>query len=114
MMELLDYEIADCKFSIIGPGWVESKIHDATVIAGHLAGDNFEKTLKMRAEKLMSPVENVITACNWVIDQPKKVVGGRNFSAVYDNFSSKELEAKLIEDFNFFKLRRSGNGIYER
>lgn len=114
MMELLDYEIVDCKFSIIGPGWVESKIHDATVSAGHLAGSNFEKTLKMRAEKLMNPVEDVVSACNWVIAQPKLVVGGRNFSAVYDDFSSNELKARLIEDFDFFKLRRNGNGIYER
>ncbi len=114
MVELLDHEMEDCKFSIIGPGWVESKIHDATLIAGSKAGDNFEKTLRMRNENLMSPVENVINACNWVITQTKKVVGGRNFSAVYDDFSSAQLEAKLNEDSDFFKLRRRGNGVYER
>jgi NAD(P)-dependent dehydrogenase (short-subunit alcohol dehydrogenase family) len=114
MIELLDFEIEDCKFSIIGPGWIESKIHNATLSAGRLAGDNFEKTLKMRREKLMNPVDVVIAACNWVIDQPKRVVGGRNFSAVHDDFTSIDLQNKLNEDFDFFKLRRKGNGIYER
>lgn len=114
MIELLDHEIEDCKFSIIGPGWVESKIHNATLNVGHVAGQNFEKTLRMRTEKLMNPVEDVIEACNWVIEQPKSVVGGRNFSSVFDDFSSAELRNKLISDANFFKLRRNGNGIYER
>lgn len=114
MIELLDYEIADCKFSIIGPGWVESKIHDATIAAGNRAGINFEKTRKMREEKLMNSIEFTITACNWVIDQQKNIVGGRNFSAVHDDLFAVDLKSKLAEDFNFFKLRRSGNGMYER
>ena len=114
LIELLDYEIPDCKFSIIGPGWVESKIHDATIKAGLRAGKNYEKTLSMRRDNLMSPIENVIEACNWVINKPKTVTGGRNFSAVFDTLSSNELESMLIRNIDFFKLRRYGNGIYER
>jgi hypothetical protein len=114
LIELLDYEITDCKFSIIGPGWVESKIHDATIEAGLRAGNNYEKTLNMRRDKLMNPIENVIEACNWVIKKPKTITGGRNFSAVFDNLSSYELEAMLIKNIDFFKLRRYGNGIYEK
>ena len=113
IVELLDFEIPDCKFSIIGPGWVESKIHEATIKAEIRAGANYEKTKRMRSENLMNPVENVISACNWIISQPKNIVGGRNFSAVYDDFLSYELTVKLAEDFDFFKLRRLGNGIYE-
>lgn len=114
MSELLDYEIQDCKFTIIGPGWIESKIHDATILAGEKAGDNFEKTQKMRREKLMNPMSIVIDACNWVISRPKEIAGGRNFSAVFDDFDSKSLSADLISDGNLFKLRRAGNGKYER
>jgi NAD(P)-dependent dehydrogenase (short-subunit alcohol dehydrogenase family) len=114
MIELLDYEIADCKFSIIGPGWVESKIHNATIKAGSRAGTNYDKTLHMRGSKLMSPVQFVIEACNWVIEKPKEISSGRNFSAVFDDFSSNELETVLSENVDFFKLRRYGNGKYER
>jgi len=114
MTELLDFEIDDCKFVIIGPGWVESKIHNATITAGLRAGDNFEKTISMRRESLMNPVSLVITACNWAIANSKLVVGGRNFSAVYDDFSAKALEENLLSDNDFFKLRRKGNGIHER
>jgi NAD(P)-dependent dehydrogenase (short-subunit alcohol dehydrogenase family) len=47
MCELLDAEIPDVKFSIIGPGWVKTKIHHATIQAGKaFAGDNFEKLKK--------------------------------------------------------------------
>lgn len=114
MTELLDYEIQDCKFTIIGPGWIESKIHDATISAGEKAGENFEKTQKMRREKLMNPMSIVIDACNWVISKPKEIVGGRNFSAVFDDLDSKILSAELISDVNLFKLRRAGNGKHER
>jgi len=114
MAELLDFEIEDCKFVIIGPGWVESKIHDATIVAGFRAGDNFEKTVSMREGGLMNPISNVIDACNWAIVNSKLTVGGRNFSAVHDDFSSDALKANLLSDSNFFKLRRKGNGIYDR
>ena len=114
MTELLDFEIDDCKFVIIGPGWVESKIHDATITAGLRAGDNFEKTISMRRESLMNPVSIVIDACNWAIANSKLVVGGRNFSAVNDDFSASALEENLLRDNDFFKLRRKGNGIHER
>ena len=114
MTELLDFEIQDCKFTIIGPGWIESKIHDATILAGKKAGDNFEKTLKMRREKLMNPMSIVIDACNWVISHPKAIVGGRNFSAVFDDLNSQLLSAALLSDGDLFKLRRAGNGKFER
>ena len=47
MVELLDAEIIDTTFSILGPGWVKTKIHDSTLKAGNAAGKNYEKTIQM-------------------------------------------------------------------
>jgi NAD(P)-dependent dehydrogenase (short-subunit alcohol dehydrogenase family) len=109
--ELLDFEFDDCAFSILGPGWVESKIHEATISAGGLAGDNYLKTLEMRRLNLMNPVSIVVDACNWILTQPKEVVGGRNFSAVNDKFHDPELVNNLISNPSMYKLRRSGNSV---
>jgi NAD(P)-dependent dehydrogenase (short-subunit alcohol dehydrogenase family) len=109
--ELLDFEFDDCAFSILGPGWVESKIHEATITAASLAGDNYLKTLEMRRLNLMNPVSIVVDACNWILTQPKEVVGGRNFSAVNDKFHDPELVDNLISNPSMYKLRRSGNSL---
>ena len=37
MCELLDAEVPDVKFVILGPGWVRTKIHDAVLQAGKIA-----------------------------------------------------------------------------
>ena len=38
MCELLDAEIEDTRFTIVGPGWVKTKIHEATLKAGGKGG----------------------------------------------------------------------------
>ena len=46
--ELFDAEVGDCKFSILGPGWVKTKIHRSTLAVGkEMAGENFERTQKI-------------------------------------------------------------------
>ena len=109
--ELLDFENHDYKFACIGPGWVESKIHDATLEAGAKAGNNYFKTLKMREAGLMNPLEDVIACCNWVISSEKDVVGGRNFSVVHDSWRNSSLPTYLRNDPNMYKLRRFGNDL---
>lgn len=109
MCELLDYEIDDTKFTILGPGWVHTKIHQATLENHAAAGNNFEKTKEMLENGQMNPMGNVIEFCNWVISQPKNIVGGRNFSVVHDDWRSEILKNDLDKDTNLFKLRRFGN-----
>jgi NADP-dependent 3-hydroxy acid dehydrogenase YdfG len=43
--ELLDAEINDTRFSIIGPGWVKTKIHESTIKSKDFAGENYFKTI---------------------------------------------------------------------
>ncbi|MBP9841516.1 MAG: SDR family oxidoreductase [Simkaniaceae bacterium] len=112
MCELLDSEIKDVKFSIIGPGWVKTKIHQTTLYAGEeSAGPNFEKTKEKLTSDECVPISKVIDSFEWVLSQPKEIVGGRNFSTVFDRLGTEELVHLLAQDTNMYKLRRSGNNI---
>lgn len=113
IIELLDAEIQDVSFSILGPGWVKTKIHKATLDAKDLAGENYFKTIDMLSENgdLCYPMEQVIKCCNWIIDSPRELVSGRNFSAVHDPWENKEIEL-IKKDQNNFKLRRFGNDLF--
>jgi len=73
MIELLDAEINDTTFSILGPGWVKTKIHDATLQSEEAAGDNYFKTLDMldkNGEKC-NAMEDVINCCNWILSSDR-------------------------------------------
>ena len=110
--ELLDAEVVDTRFSIIGPGWVKTKIHDATLKAGaDVVGANYETTKLKLASDECTPVDTVLDSCDWVISQPRDVVGGRNFSTVFDKWGTEGLEKALRENPDMYKLRRFGNDI---
>ena len=115
MVELLDAEITDTSFSILGPGWVKTKIHDSTLQSPESAGSNYFKTVEMlekNGEKCY-PMEKVIECCNWILSSPRELVGGRNFSSVFDPWESDEIE-KIRKDQNNFKLRRFGNDLFKK
>jgi NAD(P)-dependent dehydrogenase (short-subunit alcohol dehydrogenase family) len=115
MCELLDAEILDTKFTIIGPGWVNTKIHKETLAAGTCgAGGNYANTLKKLERQDCTIIEQVVDNCDWVVNAPKEVVGGRNFSTVFDRWGSAELETALRNDHDMYKLRRHGNDIAKR
>ena len=111
MCELLDAEITDTRFSIVGPGWVGTKIHQATLDAGANAGDHVEATRQKLASNELTPMETVLDCCDWVLGGSREIVGGRNFSVVFDNWGDPELNRLLNSDENMYKLRRSGNDI---
>jgi len=114
MVELLDAEITDTNFSILGPGWVKTKIHEATLKSKEAAGDNYFKTISMLKKDGIkcNPMEEVIDCCNWILSSDRELVGGRNFSSVFDPWDSDEIE-KIRGNPNNFKLRRFGNEIFE-
>jgi len=109
MCELLDAEIPDTNFVILGPGWVKTKIHQATLDAGLKAGANYQKTIHKLASDECTPMETVMDCCDWLMEADRKIVSGRNFSVVFDKWGSDPLIKKLIEDPNMYKLRRAGN-----
>ena len=111
--ELLDYEIKDIKFTILGPGWVKTKIHNATIKNKKKSGNNYFKTLDMINSNKFYPIEKVVECCNWLIKAKKQLVGGRNFSAAHDPWEKKIIN-KIIKNDNNFKLRRFGNNFFEK
>ncbi len=110
MCELLDTEMPDVRFVIVGPGWVKTKGHLPTLKVGaSMAGANYEKTLLKLASDDCTPMADVVGCCNWLIETQCDAVSGRNFSVVFDQWGSPGLEAALKADIDMYKLRRSGN-----
>jgi len=109
MVELLDNEIDNIKFSIIGPGWVKTKIHKSTFLAKDKAGDNFSRTQKIFHDSNFVPMKQVVSCFNKIVKSKKNIFGGRNISAKSDQWSDKNFHLLLETDQNMFKLRRNKN-----
>ncbi len=107
--ELLAFEIKDIKFSILGPGWVNTKIHLATLQKRVESGANYERTLKKIQDNDMVPIHDVIECINWVIDSPILAISGRNLSVVNDPWREEKLINFLLANNEAFKLRRDSN-----
>ena len=109
-VELLDYELDKIKFSIIGPGWVKTKIHESTLKAKHNAGQNYLKTINMlNSPESLNPVSKVIEDIHKLIELPKELVGGRNFSSVHDSITDVNLKRLKNKNREFYRLRRAEN-----
>lgn len=111
MCELLDAEMPDMRFAILGPGWVNTKIHNETLRAGARAGANLIRTQQKIEQNDFTEMESVLDCCDWLIASPREEIGGRNFSVVYDAWGSHRLREALLSDPNMYKLRRSGNNF---
>ena len=112
MCELLDAEIPGTRFVIVGPGWVKTKIHQETLLAGERAGENYEKTKYKLSSNECTSMDEVLDCCDWLINSPRDVISGRNFSVVFDMWGTEELSRKLINDLNMYKLRRHGDDAF--
>jgi short-subunit dehydrogenase len=111
MCELLDAEYPDTIFSIVGPGWVNTKIHNETIKAGNNAGNNLQRTLDIIESEKFYPIDKVVQCCNWLLKAEKSIVGGRNFSAVHDPWEEDKI-SKVSDKEDYFKLRRFGNDLF--
>lgn len=109
MTELLDIEITDTRFAIVGPGWVKTKIHNATLSAGERAGANYQRTTDKLAGNEFTPMNEVLDCCDWVINAPRQVVSGHNFSLEFDKWGDEQLSKMLAKNPDMYKLRRYGN-----
>lgn len=110
MCELLDAEIPDTRFVILGPGYVKTKIHEATFAAKERAGESLQRLLDRLAAGQCTAMEEVVASCHWLLTTPCRAVRGRNFSTAFDRWGTVELEEALQADSEMYKLRRSGNG----
>jgi NAD(P)-dependent dehydrogenase (short-subunit alcohol dehydrogenase family) len=108
MCELLHSEYADIHISIIGTGWVNTKIHAQTVAAGGAAGANLDRTRAFlgKAEQLGTPMSDVADCVDWCLTAPRAAVSGRNFAVVHDPWRDAAFIDRLIADPDLCKLRR--------
>jgi short-subunit dehydrogenase len=112
--ELISFEEKNICCSILGPGWVKTKIHEATLKDKRAANKNWHRTIKKLNSKECVPMYKVIECIEWMFHQEKNVIGGRNISLVYDNWGSKKLKKLLKSDNDVYKLRRNKNEIFIR
>jgi len=108
MTELLDSECPELQVSIIGTGWVNTKIHRQTLDAGTAAGVNLEKTREFlqKRDAAGSSLEDVAACVEWCLSSPRDAVGGRNIALAHDAWKNPQLLGQLVADRDLFKLRR--------
>lgn len=111
MCELLHSEVEHVCFTALGPGWVQTKIHEETLKAGLRSGENFFITENRIAQADMYSSKDVLQAINWLLEQDPELVGGRNFSSANDPLLSTKLVEELKKNPDLFKLRRLGNEL---
>ena len=112
LVELLDEEINDVAFSILGPGWVNTKIHEQSLDSSLSQLKSYQETKRRLRDSDFIDMKQVINSIMWIFSQDKKTVGGRNFSTAHDPFDSEQLVEKLLSDSDVFKLRRHGNSLF--
>lgn len=113
MCELLDAEIPDVRFSILGPGWVNTKIHKETLRAGSRAGVNFVRTKNKFEQGDFTKMDDVLDCCDWLVASSRDEIGGRNFSVAHDPWGSIHLREALLSDPDMYKLRRAYNSLFD-
>lgn len=112
LVELLNEEIEPTAFSILGPGWVKTKIHAQSLDPSLCHLSSYQETERRLSESDFISMDQVIKSIVWILSQDKKTVGGRNFSTAHDPFDSADFLEKLSSDSNVFKLRRHGNHLF--
>ncbi|QNJ30606.1 short chain dehydrogenase family protein [Synechococcus sp. PROS-9-1] len=113
LVELLDEEIQDTSFTILGPGWVKTKIHEQSLEPSLSHLSSYQETVRRISDSDFVGMDKVIDSVMWILAQDKKTVGGRNFSTAHDPFDSDDFASKLVSDADVFKLRRHGNHLFQ-
>lgn len=106
MAELINHEIRDIKVSIIGPGFVKTKIHNETL--ENKQNEHYDETIR-RLKESNVPISKVVSCFKRLVQAEKNIYGGRNISAEFDDWGSINFEEALKQDENISKLRRDLN-----
>ncbi len=113
MFEFLAFEDKTTKYTIIGPGWTNTKTHFETLKYSEKSSKKYQEVSKFLENPINStPLIDIVECIEWIDKQSSDVVSGRNFSVVNDHWrgdNMPKLVSKLQNDQNMYKLRRSGN-----
>lgn len=107
--EYLDSELEDCAVVSVGPGWVKTDIHKGVLINKNINQLAYNETVKRLKENNFVPMKNIINFFDWIKDQPKNTIGGRNISIPYDSWNEKDYAKFLNSNSDIGKLRRYKN-----
>lgn len=106
--EVLAAENPSIKFTIIGPGWVDTKIHSKIISDPNCPVELAKEYSMRKASNSFVSMEKVTDAIEWVRTSEEEV-SGRNISVAFDSYHSNEYVKRIKIDENFLKLRRDGN-----
>ncbi len=109
MVELLDSEIETLKFCVVGPGWMDSDIHQETLLNSEKASFAYLETKRRYEENDFVSPDKLLAFFDWALSTEKEIIGGRNFSSAHDKFNDHALSQALLDCQDMFKLRRFGN-----
>lgn len=112
MCEFLDAENKDISFFAIGPGFLKTKIHRVVYQGKNVSRKKIIETDNYFKSKKGMKMIYLYDCLKWLCQQPKEVVGGRNFSVADDPFKGNKrnlLTRQLLKDRDMYKLRRYKN-----
>ena len=108
LSELISDEYKDINCVTIGPGYIDTKIHQQLIKNKNKAKDFYKKYLSLKLHNNnVDPYQHIHDLILKCIKYPK-LSRGRNFSSKYDKWKNNfsRLKKNLIIDDNYFKLRR--------
>ena len=113
MIELMAFEDQETKYSIIGPGWTNTKTHLDTLKYADPASEKYKEVVSFIQNPInATPLSDIFECIRWIDEQSIATVSGRNFSVVNDKWKgpdSHKLVTELNRDSNMYKLRRHRN-----
>ena len=114
MTELMDDESPDCKFFILGPGIVRTKIHDQTVEAGERAANARRVSAFLESGDPGTSMDDIYACLMACYAAPKDVIGGRNVYVPGDLWTHYASTGFPAGDRDAWKLRRDSDCDFRR
>jgi NAD(P)-dependent dehydrogenase (short-subunit alcohol dehydrogenase family) len=114
MTELLQAEIPDARCCILGPGWVDTKIHQEMLRAGERAAEHLQATRDRLGSGDCVAMTEVLDCIDWIASQPADVIGGRNLSVAHDDWRAPDFTDRLRGEADVARLRRHANHLLNR
>ena len=105
--ELLDFEENKISTCILGPGWLNTKIHKPT-LKSKIKLKNKSKTKKVLIRNDEKKFLKLIRCVDWIFKNMEKL-SGRNLSLDHDKWGTNKILMKFKKNINIYKLRRFGN-----
>lgn len=113
MCELLTSEYSNVNAFAVGPGYVNTKMHDETLNSDLDYDDPAIKKLVEFKKTAGTSMEDIYQSIEWCFSQGREVMGGRNLSTVHDLWKTDgppdgdaSLSAELRGNPDLYRLRR--------